>query len=117
MNKITIGKLSFELSKQAKVVFYAWAVILAAMFVVILLNPKTLLLNLFVFVLYVFVAILSVYAVNCYVVGNCNTLAWIASAFSIVSAVMYVITAIFITFLKVKKIPYESMYSIKKSKK
>jgi hypothetical protein len=113
MDKITLGNKTFEISRQAKFVLYAWIVIIFMMLIMLLLDTQHLAMNLLAFIMYVLVGILSVYAVNCYVVGNCNVLAWIATVFSIFTAVMYVFTTLMLLISKTARPSMKSKKSMK----
>ena len=116
MDKITLGNKTFEISRQAKFVLYAWVVIIFMMLIMLLLDTEHLGMNFIALIMYVLVGALSVYAVNCYVVGNCNVLAWIATVFSIFTAVIYVFTTIMILVAKTTKVNQQPVF-VKKSRK
>lgn len=103
MDTLRLGNLSFQVPRQAMVSFYAWVVILACMIVLMVLDSSMWMVRFFFFVLYVGMAVLSVYAINCYVVGNCRVLAWVFVAFQIFLAVVYVVMLMSLVVLKMQK--------------
>lgn len=100
MEKITIGSKTYEISKQAKIVLYSWIVILFSMFIILLVDQQNIGMKLMVFVMYILLSLLGVYSVNCYVVGQCNILAWVGATVSVVSAVLYVLTTVLMLSVK-----------------
>lgn len=110
MDTLRLGNLTFQVPRQAMVSFYAWVVILACMIVLMVLDNSRVMVRFFFFVLYVGMAVLSVYAINCYVVGNCNVLAWVFAGFQIFLAVSYLLMLVMFVVLKAKPV------SIKRSK-
>lgn len=101
MGQISLGKMTFEVSRQAQIVFYLWVVILAVMLVNLIMDQDNLfVLRLVMFVMYMGIAALSVYAINCYVVGQCNILAWIGVAFTAIATLMTVVSVVMMVVMK-----------------
>jgi hypothetical protein len=101
MGQISLGKMSFEVSRQAQIVFYLWLVILAIMLVNLIIDQDNMfVLRLVVFVMYMGIAALSVYAINCYVVGQCNVLAWVGVAFTGIAMLMTVASLVGMVVMK-----------------
>ena len=95
--EFSIGKWNIALVPQAKIAMYAYAVMVAA-YILVLFNMMSLIKSkaaraafALLFALYmVVIACVGIYNLNCTVVGNCKTFAWILSGFISVTAIYMV---------------------------
>ena len=110
LKELTVGPWTFKLTKQAMAVVYLWVVILASMLLTFFFDNSTMLvMRVVTFVLYVPLAVLSVYAVNCYVVGECNILAWVAVALLALSALGSVFSTVVLVLAKQVPVPLKKL--------
>jgi hypothetical protein len=90
----------YEVSKQARVVFYTYLISFIAG-VLIMITSKNMVINsIFMLLFTLAVLVLGTYATNCLVVGKCNTYAWIIVGFAIVNAVIYVMSALTVLYYR-----------------
>ena len=107
--KFNIGSWNISLVPQAKIAMFAYAVMVLA-YVIVLFNMMTLVkssaarvLIAIIFAVYIaLIAGVSIYNLNCTVVGNCKTFAWILAGFISVTAI-YMIWLAGVTFFMPKK--------------
>lgn len=107
--EFNIGSWHISLVPQAKIAMIAYAVMVVA-YILVMMNmmkffksPAMKAMFILAFVVYVaIVAGVSIYNLNCTVVGNCTTFAWILAGFISVTAV-YMIWLAGITFFMPKK--------------
>jgi len=105
----SIGSWNISLVPQAKIALFAYAVMVVA-YILVLFNMMSLIKSTgaramfaILFALYVaVVAGISIYNLNCTVVGNCNTFAWVLAGFISVTAI-YMIWLAGISFFMPKK--------------
>ena len=110
LKELKVGPWTFKLTKQGMAVVYLWVVILASMLLTFFFDTGAMLaMRIVVFILYVALAVLSVYAVNCYVVGECNILAWVAVAVLALSALGSVFSAVVLVLTKEVPVPLKKL--------
>lgn len=107
--EFSIGSWDISLVPQAKIVLIAYAVMVAA-YVLLLVNlarltkvtPAKVLYGVFFLVYLAAIASISIYNLNCTVVGDCKTFAWILSGFISVTAI-YVLWLAGLSFFMPRK--------------
>lgn len=110
LTELTVGPWTFKLTKQAMAVAYIWVVILASMLLTFFFdNTSMLVMRVVTFILYVPLVVLSIYAVNCYVVGDCNILAWVAVAVLALSALGSVFSTVVLVLAKQVPVPMKKL--------
>jgi len=102
MVKVRLGNREIEMSAQARLVLYLWLVSLVVSVVMLVVNPDSVGVKLFLLALNVAMAVLYVYAINCYVVGGCNILSWIAVAL----IGIYIVANVMVTVMTGGKMPF-----------
>lgn len=103
MDTLTFGNKTIEISRQAKIVFYAFIVILASMLVMMFIDPANIGMKIINFIFYIGMSLLVTYSVNCYVVGECNVLAWVGAILYILIAILTIVALIITVVMKVPK--------------
>ena len=91
METINLGVRKFEVSKQAKVMYYTFIIITIIHFLSLFMRDVGPVGFIFQTIYIIIMGALGVYATNCMVVGKCNIYAWIVVYLYIFIAVMYVV--------------------------
>lgn len=103
MEKLTILGKTYEVSKQAKVAFYAYLTAVVAFIATALVSKgRPILYMAFTGMMLVLMTIIGTYVVNCLVVGQCNLYAWFMTVMSVIIASMYVIGFIVMAAMRLR---------------
>lgn len=91
----------YKVSRQARMVFYAYLTSFIAAVVVAMLSGKQMWISSLATIIVTSIMLaLGTYATNCMVVGDCNTYAWVIVGFAIANAVIYGVGALFVIYVK-----------------
>ena len=92
---LNLGFRKFNITKQARMAFYAYVAMVVSLLVSFIFVPKEVLpTNIYMMIFSLMVTtILGTYAVNCLIIGKCYLYASIISWLLVVLAVMYVVMA------------------------
>lgn len=95
---LNLGFRTFELTKQARMAFYAYIAMVFSLVISFLFVPKEVLpTNIYMMLFSLMVTtILGTYAVNCLIIGKCYLYASVIAWLLVILAIMYVIMALFI---------------------
>lgn len=95
---LNLGFRKFELTKQARMAFYAYAAMVISLLISFIFVPKEILpTNIYMMIFALMVTtIFGTYAVNCLIIGKCYLYATVVSWVLVVLSSIYVIMALFI---------------------
>ena len=95
---LNVGFRKFEITKQARLAFYAYVTMVVSLLVSFIVVPKEVLpTNIYMMIFALMVTtVLGTYAVNCLIIGKCYLYASVIAWLLVVLASMYVVMAIFI---------------------
>ena len=95
---LNLGFRKFELTRQARMAFYAYIAMVLSLIISFLFVPKEVLpTNIYMMLFSLMVTtILGTYAVNCLIIGKCYIYASVVAWLLVVLAVLYVVMALFI---------------------
>lgn len=98
MVTLNVGFRKFEITKQARLAFYAYIAMIVSLLVSFIVVPRSVLptnIYMMIFAL-MMTTILGTYAINCLIVGKCYLYANIVAWLLVVLASIYVVMALYI---------------------
>ena len=98
MVTLNVGFRKFEITKQARLAFYAYIAMIVSLLVSFIVVPRSVLptnIYMMIFAL-MMTTILGTYAINCLIVGKCYLYANIVAWLLVVLASVYVVMALYI---------------------
>uniref|UniRef100_A0A6C0CSR9 Uncharacterized protein n=1 Tax=viral metagenome TaxID=1070528 RepID=A0A6C0CSR9_9ZZZZ len=102
---LNLGFRKFEITKQARLAFYAYVIMVVSLLVSFIVVPKEVLpINIYMMIFALMVTtITGTYAVNCLIIGKCYIYANILTWLLVVLASIYVVITIFILYKMIPK--------------
>lgn len=105
MVTLNLGFRKFELTKQARLAFYAYVAMVVSLLISFFVVPKDVLpTNIYMMIFALMVTtVLGTYAVNCLIVGKCYLYANVVAWLLVVLASLYVVMALVILSMMIPK--------------
>lgn len=92
--EITIAGRKIEVVQQTQIAFLAYAAIIVSVIVLAMFAPKDSGVGAIMVPTVIIASFLGMYALNCMVVGQCNTFAWIITSLLILEATIMILAVV-----------------------